>query len=83
VQAAHGIRARGKFHAARWHMEDICSARCIEHVPPIEEARKRLAVLAVADEAEAGVRPNFVRDAAHMSAPAAKRELLCVLRHKT
>jgi hypothetical protein len=42
-----------------------------------------LAVLAVADEAEAGVRPNFVRDAAHVSAPAAKRELLCVLRHKT
>src|SRR5262249_54776912 len=83
VQAAHGIGARGKLHAARWHMEDICSTRCIEHVPPIEEARKRLAILAVAHETEAGLRRNFVRDAAHVSAPAAKRELLCVLRHKT
>jgi hypothetical protein len=26
VQAAHSVRARGKLHAARWHMEDVCSA---------------------------------------------------------
>jgi hypothetical protein len=83
MQAAHGIRASGKLHAARWHMEDVCPARCIEHVPPIENVRKRLAVLAVADETKAAVRRNFVRDAAHVSAPAAKRELLCGLRHKT
>jgi hypothetical protein len=30
VQAAHSIRARGKLHAARWHMEDGRSASYIE-----------------------------------------------------
>jgi hypothetical protein len=36
VQAPHGIGARDKLHAARWHMEDICSARCIEYGPSSE-----------------------------------------------
>jgi hypothetical protein len=76
VQAAHGVCARGKLHAACWHMEYICSARCIEHIWPFEEARKCLAVLAVADETEARVRSNFVCNAAHVAAPAAKREIL-------
>ena len=82
VEAAHGLRAGGKLHAARWHMEDICSACCIEHVRPLEEARKRLAVQAVAEEAEAGIWRNFVRDAAHVAAPAAKRKILRVQSHK-
>ena len=63
---------KAKLHAAGWHLEDVCPGRCVEHVRPLEEARERLAVLAVADEAKAGVRRNFARDAAHAAAPAAK-----------
>jgi hypothetical protein len=83
VQAAHGVRARGKLHAARRHMEDICSARRIEHVWPFEEARKRLAIPAVADETEAGMRRNFVCDAAYVTTLAAKRKIPWVLSHET
>jgi hypothetical protein len=53
-------------------MEDVCSARSIEHVWALEKARKRLAVLAVADEAKTGIR-----------SPAGKRERLRVLSHGT
>src|SRR5262249_8093158 len=67
--------------AARWHLEDVGSARCVEHVRPLEETRERLAVLAVADEAEAGVRHNFARDTAHATAPTAKREVIAVQTH--
>jgi hypothetical protein len=83
VQAAHGVSARGKLHAARWQMEDICSARRIEHVRPLEKARKRLAVPAIADETETCIRTDFVCDAAYMAATAAKRETLRVLSHDT
>src|SRR5262245_34342845 len=83
VQAAHGIRARGQLHAARWHVDDFCPACCIEDIRPFQEARKRLAVLAVADETEAGVRRNFHRYAAHVAAPAAKREIRSVPSHDT
>jgi hypothetical protein len=76
AQAAHSVRARGKLHAARWHLKDVCSARCVEHVRPREEARERLAVLAVADEAEAGGRRNFACDAAHAAAPAGEQDVL-------
>jgi hypothetical protein len=72
---AHSVRARGKPHAARWHLENVCSAGCIERIRPLKESRERLAVLAVADEAEAGVRRNFARDATHAAASAAKREV--------
>jgi hypothetical protein len=75
VQAAYGFRARGKLHAARRHMEDIRSARGIEHVRPLEKTRKRLAVLAVADETEAGIWRNVVGDAAYVAAQASKREI--------
>jgi len=71
AQAAHSVHARSKLHTTRWHLEDLCSARCVEHVRPLEEARERLAVPAVADEAKAGVRRNFACDAAHAAAPAA------------
>ena len=64
-------------------MEDICSAGGIEHVRPFQETRKGLAVLAVAGETEAGIWPNVVCDAAHVTAPAAKRESILVLRHGT
>src|SRR5262249_3259632 len=70
AHAAHGVGAGGKPHAARWHLENVCSARCVERIRPLKESRERLAVLAVADETEAGVRRNFARDATHAAAPA-------------
>jgi hypothetical protein len=79
LQAAHGVRACSKPHAACWHMEDVRSARCIEHVRPLEEMGKRLTVLAVADETETSMWRNVVRDSAHVAAAAAKREILRVL----
>ena len=82
AQAAHTILARSKLEAARWHVEDVCSACCVEHVGSLEKACERLTVLAVADEAEAGVGRNFIRDAAHVATPAAKREIPRVQSHK-
>src|SRR5262245_44630356 len=29
AQATHGIRTRGKPHAAGWHLEYVCAARCV------------------------------------------------------
>jgi hypothetical protein len=34
AQAAHSVRARGKLHAACWHVQYIRSTRRIEHVRP-------------------------------------------------
>ena len=65
AQAPHGVRARGELHAPGRHLEDVRSAGRVEHVRPLEETRERLAVLAVADEAEAGGGRDIVRDAAH------------------
>src|SRR5262249_37073939 len=45
----------------------------VEPVRPLEESRERLAVLAVADEAEAGGRRDITRYAAHTAVPAPKR----------
>jgi hypothetical protein len=83
AQAAHSVRARDKLYAARWHLEDVFSAGCVEHVLPVEEARERLAVPAAADEAEAGVRRNLARDAAHAAAPATKGEVFGGQSHRT
>ena len=47
AQASHRVGARGEFYARGRHMEDVRSAGGVEHVRPIEEARERLAVLAV------------------------------------
>jgi hypothetical protein len=62
-------------------MEDVRSARLIEDVRALEKVRKRLAVLAIADEAETGIRRNVVCDPAHVTAPAAQCESLRVERH--
>jgi hypothetical protein len=83
MQAAYRVRACCKLHAARRHMENIRAACCIEHVRSFEETRKGLAVPAVADETEAGIRRNLICDAAHMAAPAAKRDSIWVLNHRT
>jgi hypothetical protein len=75
LQATHSVRARGKSHTARWHLEYVRSACCVEHVRPIEETRERLTVLTVADEAKAGGRHNLAGSAAHLAAPAPKWEV--------
>jgi hypothetical protein len=75
AQAPHGVRARDERHAPGRHLEDVRSAGRIEHVRPLEETRERLAVLAVADEAEAGGWGDVACDAAHAAAPAPKREV--------
>ena len=83
MQASHRVGAGGQFQAAGWHLEDVRSARRIEHVRPFEEARERLAIPAVANKAEASMRHDFVGDAAHVTAPAAKREFLGGLSHES
>src|SRR5262245_24773810 len=75
AQAAQSIRARAEIHAAYWHLEYVGSARRVEHVRPPEEARERLAVLAITDQAEAAGGANLARDAAHVAASAPKRDL--------
>src|ERR1700745_1566999 len=71
AQAAHGVDARGQFHAAHRHLEDVCSSRCVEYVRAFEEAREHLAVIAVTDEAKARMRRNLICNAAHAAATAA------------
>src|SRR5262245_64652484 len=76
AQAAKGVRARYELHAPGRHLEAVRTTGRVEHVRPLEEARERLAVLAVADEAEAGGRGDITCYAAHAAAPAAKREVM-------
>src|SRR5262245_55293724 len=75
TQATHCVHSGGKLHATRWHLENVCSACSVEHVRPLQEARERLAILAIANEAEASGRRNHARDAVHVAAPAPKREV--------
>lgn len=72
VQAAQSIRACDKLYATRWHLDYVSAASRVEHVRPPEKAREGLAVLAIADEAEAGGRRNLAGNAAYAAAPAAK-----------
>jgi hypothetical protein len=76
LQPAHRIGARSERHAAGRHMEDICAACLIEHVRPLKKARKRLAVGAVADKPQAGVRRNLVCNASHVAAQATTPEMI-------
>jgi len=75
AQASHGVHAGGEVHAPWRHLEDVRAAGCVEHVRPLEEARECLAILAVAEDSAAGGRRNRARDAAHVAAPAPKREV--------
>ncbi|PWT79098.1 MAG: hypothetical protein C5B58_14315 [Acidobacteria bacterium] len=79
--AAHGIRAGGEGQARRRQMDDVGAAGGVEHVRPLQKSRERLAIRAVADEAEAFRRRNHARDAAHAAAAAAEREVLGRERH--
>jgi hypothetical protein len=75
AQAPNRVSASGKLNVSRRHLENVCSPSYIEHVGPIEKARKRLAILAVAHEAEAAGRRNLTRHAAHVATSATKREI--------
>jgi hypothetical protein len=81
VQAADGVRACRKCHATGRHVEDVCSARAVQHVRPPKKARERLTIAAVADEAEAPIGRHDVSYAAHMPAPAAERNSVVRCRH--
>src|SRR5262245_47121317 len=73
--ATHRVRASGKLHATRWHLENVCSSCRVQHIRPFEKACERLTILAIANEAESSGRPYRVRDALHVAAPAPKREV--------
>ena len=71
----HRLASVPAVNASGRHVEDVGSACGVEHVRPIEETRERLAVLAVADEAEAAGWGDVACDAAHVAAPAPKRKV--------
>jgi len=75
AQAPHGVRTRGEFHAPGRHLKDVRSAGGVEYVWTLKETRERLAILTVADEAEAARRRDLGRNAAHAATPASKREV--------
>src|SRR5262249_48166674 len=72
LSGEHGVGAGGQLHTPRRHLKDGRAAGCVEHVRPLEEARECLAVVAVANEAEANGRRNPTGDAAYVAAPAPK-----------
>jgi hypothetical protein len=80
VPAGEAQATRSELRAARWHMEDVCSASYIEHVRALQDVRQ---CLAVADETQAAVGRHFVRDAVHVATPAPKQQNLRVASHKT
>ena len=75
AHATQSLESSGERHLNRRHLENVRAAGSVENVRSLEETRKRLAVLAVADEAETAGRRNLPRNAAHMVAPASKREI--------
>jgi len=75
AHATQSLESSGERHLNRRHLENVRATGSVENVRSFEEARKCLAVLAVADEAETAGRRNFARNAVHMVAPASKREI--------
>jgi hypothetical protein len=59
-------------NAPGWHLEDVRFAGQVENVLASENACKRLAVFAVADEAESSGWGNIPRDSPHLTASAPK-----------
>ena len=59
--------SRRSWKAEIWHLEDVRSACGVERVWPLQETRERLAVLTVADEAEAAGRRDIACNAAHVA----------------
>jgi hypothetical protein len=74
-QAARGVGTYREGHPTRRQLENVRAAGSVENVRPFEETRKRLAVLAVADEAEAGGRRDRAGEAAHTTTTASQRDI--------
>src|SRR5262249_56215466 len=75
AQAGQGVGTCRERHPTRRQLEYVGAAGSVENVRPFEETRKRLAVLAVADEAEAGGRRNRAGEAAHTTTTASQRDI--------
>ncbi len=75
AQAAQHLEGGGERHPSRRHMENVSAAGKVENVRSFKEACKRLAVLAVADETEAGRGRNRTGDAARTTATASQRDV--------
>src|SRR6516165_2641191 len=73
-QAAQGVGTCRERHPTRRQLENVRATGSVENVRLFEETRKRLAVLAVADEAEAGGRRNRAGEAAHTTTTASQRD---------
>src|SRR5215472_16548635 len=73
-QAAQGLGTCREGHPTRRQLENVRAAGSVENVRPFEEMRKRLAVLAVADETEAGGTRKRV-EAAHTTTTASQRDI--------
>src|SRR5215475_9986033 len=56
LHATYCVRASGELHATRWHLENVCSSCRVEHIRQFEEARERLTILAIANDAKASGR---------------------------
>jgi hypothetical protein len=68
--ATQSIQAGGERHLTRRQLENLRAAASVENVWSLKKTRKRLAVLAIADKAEAGGRRNRAGDAAQMTTTA-------------
>ena len=75
AHATHRISTDSKLDAADWHLEDVCSARFVEHVRSFQKTRERLTILAVADKAQACGWPHHASDTAHVTTSTAQRNL--------
>src|SRR5262249_40347038 len=75
AHATQSIQASDERHLTRRQLENVRAAARVENVRSLKKTRKRLAVLAVADEAEAGGRRNRAGDAAHMTTTASHRDI--------
>jgi hypothetical protein len=75
AHAMQSIQASGERHLTRRQLENVRAAASVENVRSLKKTRKRLAILAVADEAEAGGRGNRASDAAHMTTTASHRDV--------
>jgi len=74
-QAAQSVGACRERHLTRRHLKNVRATGSVENVRSFEEARKCLAVLAVADEAEAGGRRNRAGDSAQTITMASQRDV--------
>src|SRR6516164_2947855 len=74
AHATQLIETTGERHLTRRHLENVCATGSVENVRSFEEARKRLAVLAVADEAKAGGWRNRAGDAAYTTTMASQQD---------